>query len=489
MIRRDRHALARTVAWMTLAVLIGCGSKGKSPTAPTPQPYTPQLPPALVPTVVTINPLSATLETIGATVQLTATVRNQQNIVMPGQSLVWTSSYPAVATVNNQGLVTAVSNGTAQVTARAGTASGSGTITVSEPVPTEVTITFGGYDVVSMGLYRLGATVNLGAIVYDQNEAILYSTTQQHPFISWASSDTTVVTVDQSGLVTNVGRGSANILAQSGDAQDSLPLDCVPSPDRDALVTIYEALDGPNWFRQTNWLSEEEVHTWEGVTADDRGRVTSLELGNNGLTGIIPVELAQLEHLVTIDFSGNELSGSIPSELAQLSQLTGLMLQDNADFSGPIPNSFLNLALMSLRLDETQLCVPAYTDFQVWLDDIPEEQGTTICEIIYLPWTGLTVEEGKIIFVTEALPEPVELAVCLPLKDFEFSGESITVHEQKWQRRSDIDSPWIDIPGTVVTFQVCPFITDIAGDYRLVGDATIGGERGLYASENFFSIP
>ena len=39
------------------------------------------------------------------------------------------------------------------------------------------------------------------------------------------------------------------------------------------------------------------------------------------------------------------------------------------------------------------------------------------------------------------------------------------------------------------TFQVCPYNTSEPGDYRLVGDATIDGERGMYASENFFSIP
>jgi len=478
-----------TVLWITLVILVGCG-KGKNPTSSdSSNQSSPQLPPPLVPTVVTINPSSATLETIGATVQLTATVRNQQNIVMPGQTLGWTSSNPAVAIVNNQGLVTAVSNGTAQVTVRAGTASAIGTITVASPVPTEVNITFGGYHVISMYLGRVGMNAPLGAIVYDQNEAILYSTTEQHPFISWTSSDTTVATVDQSGMVIMVGHGSANILAHSGDVQGSLPMQCGPSPDRDTLISIYEALDGPNWSRQTNWLSEEEIHTWDGVTTDDGGRVIGLDFGGNGLKGEIPVELAQLEHLVTIYLSDNELSGSIPSELGQLSQLKGLMLQGNPELLGPIPNSFLNLELTALWLSGTQLCVPAYTDFQVWLDDIPEAQGTTICEIVYLPWTGLTVEAGTIIFATDALPEPVELSVCLPLRDFEFSGASITVHEHKWQRRSDIDSPWIDIENTVKTFQVCPYNTSEPGDYRLVGDATIDGERGMYASENFFSIP
>ena len=132
--------------------------------------------------------------------------------------------------------------------------------------------------------------------------------------------------------------------------------------------------------------------------------------------------------------------------------------------------------------------MPALSSFQIWLSEIIDRQGIITCEINYLPWVGLTVTQGRIIFATEALPEPVELSICLPLQDFEFSGTSITVHVSKWQRRTDESSPWVDIEDTVKTFQVCPYTATIAGDYRLVGDATIDGERNMYASTNFFTF-
>ena len=43
---------------------------------------------------------------------------------MTGQTVNWTSANTAVATVSGNGLVTAVSNGTSQITARSGNASG-----------------------------------------------------------------------------------------------------------------------------------------------------------------------------------------------------------------------------------------------------------------------------------------------------------------------------------------------------------------------------
>ena len=126
----------------------------------------------------------------------------------------------------------------------------------------------------------------------------------------------------------------------------------------------------------------------------------------------------------------------------------------------------------------------------MWLSGIMDAQGITLCEITYLPWTGLMVSPGKITFVTDALPIPIvfENTCSFTLNNLEIMGASITVHEAKWQRRTDMDSPWMDLEDTIVTFQVCPLSPDEPGDYRLVGDATINGERGLYASENYFTI-
>ena len=77
---------------------------------------------------------TAELTALGATVQLTAEVRDQNASVMAGVTITWTSSAVGVATVDAAGLVTAAGNGTATITASAGSASGSAVVTVVQSV-------------------------------------------------------------------------------------------------------------------------------------------------------------------------------------------------------------------------------------------------------------------------------------------------------------------------------------------------------------------
>ena len=39
----------------------------------------------------------------------------------------------------------------------------------------------------------------------------------------------------------------------------------VEEEDRQTLVALYNALDGPNWGQNTNWLTSEPLSTWYGV--------------------------------------------------------------------------------------------------------------------------------------------------------------------------------------------------------------------------------
>ena len=41
--------------------------------------------------------------------------------------------------------------------------------------------------------------------------------------------------------------------------------------DREALVVLYHATDGPNWTNSTNWLSGSPLGEWYGVTTDADG--------------------------------------------------------------------------------------------------------------------------------------------------------------------------------------------------------------------------
>ena len=48
--------------------------------------------------------------------------------------------------------------------------------------------------------------------------------------------------------------------------------------DRAVLVAFYRATGGEGWYRNENWLTDEPLGTWYGVTTDSDGRVTELNL-------------------------------------------------------------------------------------------------------------------------------------------------------------------------------------------------------------------
>ena len=75
-------------------------------------------------TTVTVTPATAELAALGATVRLSAQVLDQNGQAMAGAPVGWSSSATSVATVTASGLVTALVDGVATITATAGSASG-----------------------------------------------------------------------------------------------------------------------------------------------------------------------------------------------------------------------------------------------------------------------------------------------------------------------------------------------------------------------------
>ena len=113
--------------------------------------------------------------------------------------------------------------------------------------------------------------------------------------------------------------------------------------DREALVVLYNATDGPNWDRNENWLSDAPLGEWEDVETDDNGRVVRLYLEVNQLRGEIPPELGSLANLEYLALGFNQLRGEIPPELGSLANLEELWLYSN-DLSGRIPPELGSLA-------------------------------------------------------------------------------------------------------------------------------------------------
>ena len=180
--------------------------------------------------------------------------------------------------------------------------------------------------------------------------------------------------------------------------------ECALLSDREALVALYEATDGPNWTNSENWLTDAPLVEWHGVGVDREGRVTRLELPGNGLSGRLPPEIGGLAKLDALELQGNRLTGPIPAELGGLASLVTLNLGDNA-ISGALPSELGGLAsLRWLSVSGNRLTGPIPPEIgnlselgRMFLNDneltgpIPPELGNLAeLETLYLGWNSLS---------------------------------------------------------------------------------------------------
>ncbi|CAM9600789.1 unnamed protein product [Ectocarpus sp. 4 AP-2014] len=125
--------------------------------------------------------------------------------------------------------------------------------------------------------------------------------------------------------------------------------------DRSALMELFNAMKGSSWKNNTGWGTSVPLQQWHGVTVDGTGRVTTLILSENNISGPIPPALGGMTALRMLRLDFNKLSGAIPPELGGLTALTRLDL-DNNNLSGPIPSALGGLtALQMLNLWNNKL--------------------------------------------------------------------------------------------------------------------------------------
>lgn len=131
----------------------------------------------------------------GNTQQLTATITPPDT----GSTVTWTTSDPAVATITDDGTVTAIGGGTATITASAGGQSAACTVNVNVPLTgikikdAADSVSRGNTLPLSAELEPVDATVNPKAV-------------------EWSSSDPTIASVDPAtGLVTGLKEGTTKI--------------------------------------------------------------------------------------------------------------------------------------------------------------------------------------------------------------------------------------------------------------------------------------
>ncbi len=172
---------------------------------------------------VTVSPGSATV-LAGQAVHLTATPKDASGNPLSGRTVTWSSSNTSVAIADVNGNVTALAPGSATITATSEGQSGTAAITVTSVAVNSVTVSPAPASVPQ------GQTVQLTATAKDANGTPLTgrTITLTGRTITWSSSNTSVATVNASGLVSGVVAGSATITATSEGQSGSSAITVTP---------------------------------------------------------------------------------------------------------------------------------------------------------------------------------------------------------------------------------------------------------------------
>ena len=214
------------------------------------------------------------------TYQLTATVKPDN---ATDKTVTWSTANAAIATVSDNGLVTAAAEGTTTITAKAGDKTATCTVTVSKKVipVTSVTLNKTSLALTEQETFQLSATVS--------------PDNATDKTVTWSSSNTAVATVSSNGLVTAVQEGSATITAKAGDKTAT----CTVTVSK-KVIPVTSFTFGDDWFYvekdhtlqlpfQSSPTDANETLTWTSsapsyVSVDQNALVSGLKIGTVTIT-------------------------------------------------------------------------------------------------------------------------------------------------------------------------------------------------------------
>ena len=242
------------------------------------------------PCVVTVQPIRVTAVTIssqslelsyGETYELTAVV------VPPNATdsrVSWKSDNPEVVTVSENGKVTAVSSGVANISVT----------TLSQGITAICKVTVAAVPVESVNLSESSFVTHAGeTYVLTVSVSPSFATNQK---VMWSSDNPEVATVDESGIVTAVSVGKAIIKAVSEDqgksAECQVTVEAIPVEDvslSESSITIRagEVVELKAQVSPDNATNKQVV--WKSVNPDvavvsESGTVTGVSIGETKIT-------------------------------------------------------------------------------------------------------------------------------------------------------------------------------------------------------------
>ncbi|MDJ0754533.1 MAG: hypothetical protein QNJ45_13500 [Ardenticatenaceae bacterium] len=103
----------------------------------------------------------------------------------------------------------------------------------------------------------------------------------------------------------------------------------IPQVECEALVILYQELDGERWRHGSGWFQNNTPCSWNRkIISCSEQNITGLFMPGEGLTGDMPPEIGDLTELTALNLIGNNLS-SIPPEIGRLTNLAYLDLGAN----------------------------------------------------------------------------------------------------------------------------------------------------------------
>ena len=258
---------------------------------------------------ITLNKTNESLF-INNTLQLSATVQpsNASN-----KAIEWISNNTNIATVDNNGLVTAKAKGSVTITAKSLDGSGvnaTANITVKQPVT-------------SITLNRTSLTMQKGSNYY--LNATAYPTNANDRTVSWSTSDSSIATVDNTGKVT-ANKGGVVIITATAKDGSGVTNSCEVTVEvRITDITIpstskYKEIYVGDTCTFDVTISPEDASNKALTWSSNNSLIVSVD-ENGVITGLSPTNSYIAVTATTVDGSNKSVSGYV-KVLQKISSIT-----------------------------------------------------------------------------------------------------------------------------------------------------------------------
>jgi hypothetical protein len=220
--------------------------------------------------------LPASSLVVGQAQTAVATLKDDHGALLTGRSVSWHSSNAQVSSVDGNGLVTALSSGTAMIEASSEGVSGDAMLSVSPVPPAAVASVSVAPNAATI---HVGGTTQLSATTRDASGTVLSGRT-----ITWSSSNTGAATVNGSGVVSAIAVGTATITATSEGKSGSSVITVTASAPSPTLLFSddWESGNLSKWD-ESNSTTQKVIH--DAASAHGGSYFLRMTYGINGMDG------------------------------------------------------------------------------------------------------------------------------------------------------------------------------------------------------------